>query len=69
MRKLFSLVFLFILLFCFLSFASAQVPEKLRINMDLARELMRVGQPAEAVKIISQLIDVYGETRELRELL
>lgn len=69
MKKFFGLAFLLMLLFCFSASVSAQVPEKLRINMDVAKELMRAGKPEEAVKIIGQLIDVYGESKELRELL
>ena len=82
MKKFFSPALLFILLFCSLAPCSAQQkiepvivfpPEqpqdKYRINLELAQELIRVGKADEALKLINQLRDVYGDTRELHDLL
>ena len=84
MRVLLALTLSFVLLFSFFVSPSAQQklpqqfivplqPEKekdpYRRDVDLARELIRVGKPGEAVNMIQQMTTVYGERQELRELL
>ena len=82
MKKFIPLTLLSILLFSFFVSSSAQQTEgfrivpspaqesdKYRINVDLARELIRAGRVDEALKLIDQLMDVYGDTRELATLL
>lgn len=82
MKRSFALTLLFILVFSF--FVSSSTPQvgkyrfvspsiqegdKYRMNVDLARELIRAGRADEALKLIDQLIDVYGDTEELHNLL
>jgi tetratricopeptide (TPR) repeat protein len=83
MRRLPALTLSFVLLFSLFVSSSAQqkLPEGLvipklekevdpyRRDVDLARELIRVGKPGEAVQMIEQMKAVYGERQELRELL
>jgi len=82
MKKSITLTLLFILLFSLFVSSSAQLPgtyriirtpeqekDKYRINLELARELIRAGKADEALKLIDQLMDVYGDTRELADLL
>jgi tetratricopeptide (TPR) repeat protein len=69
MKRLFVLSILLILFFSFSVTCLAQQPDQYRINLELAKELMRVGQPEEAIKIINQLRELFGDKEELRELL
>ncbi len=82
MKKCFTISLLLILVFSFFVSSSAQQTEsfrivpspaqesdKYRMNLDLAHELIRAGRADEALKLIDQLMDVYGDTRELVTLL
>ncbi len=69
MKRFLALVLLLVLFVLSSASSLAQEPEKYRINFELAKELIRVGKPAEALKLINQLRDVYGERKELLELL
>ncbi len=82
MKRFLTLSFLLILLFSFFVSSSAQQPgtfrivpapeqksDKYLINLDLVRELIRLGRADEALQLINQLRDVYGDTKELLTLL
>jgi tetratricopeptide (TPR) repeat protein len=69
MKRLFALFILVVLFFSFSVPCLAQQPDQYRINLELAKELMRAGQPGEAIKIINQLRELFGDKEELRELL
>ncbi|MGB8657678.1 MAG: tetratricopeptide repeat protein [Candidatus Zixiibacteriota bacterium] len=80
MKKLITFTFLFVLLFPFMVSSLAQQVElhkvipaqptdKYRINVELAKELIRAGNPGEALKLIMQLKDAYGDNAELNDLL
>ena len=82
MKRFLTSSFLLILLLSFFVSSSAQQPgtfrivpaleqksDKYLINLDLVKELIRVGKADEAIKLINQLKDVYGETGELHDLL
>ena len=81
MKKLIIVIFSLILFFSFSVSSSAQqgqqriaVPraletDKYRINVDLARDLIRAGKPGEALKLIVQLKEAYGENAELNDLM
>lgn len=82
MKRLITLVFLCILILSFFVSSSAQQREKpqiisppaqqadkYRINVELVKELIRVGKPGDALKLIMQLKDAYGENAELTDLL
>jgi len=81
MKKSITFAFLFILLLSFSVSSSAQevqqrihIPraqetDKYRINVDLTRELIRAGKPGEALKLITQLKEAYGENAELNDLM
>lgn len=82
MKKLITLGLLFILLFSAFVSSSAQQKEKpitipplekkidkYRFNVELAQELIRVGKPGEALKLIVQLKETYGDNAELNDLM
>jgi len=69
MKKFTCFSLLFILVLFVFGSSPAQEEEKYRINFELAKELIRVGRADEAIKIINQLQDVYGERSDLRVLL
>jgi tetratricopeptide (TPR) repeat protein len=80
MKKYFAFTLSFILLlFLFVSSSAqevqrivippAQQTDRYHINLDLAKELIRAGKPEEAVNLINQLRDAYGDNEELIDLL
>jgi tetratricopeptide (TPR) repeat protein len=72
-------LFFILLLFFFVSSSAQEAQQRIvipptqtdryRINLDLAKELIRVGKPEEAVNLINQLRDTYGDDAELIDLL
>jgi tetratricopeptide (TPR) repeat protein len=82
MKKFLTPALLCILILAFFVSSSAQQGMEQRIvippakqtdryhaNLDLAKELIRVGKPEEAVNLINQLKDTYGDNAELVDLL